>query len=194
MTAIQTGKVVPLSERNGAPRHEDDKTERLIRTAVQAALKEHDQSVVTEMRNMTARIEKGFNRLAESMEAFVSGESEVAVAALTSEHQDDLPSLSAFKASALIVYPLKASDIAEELGLTQPTVSYLLNSCGLNWAARKPELWDKALYEKAKRRLRHSLVVGLLREVITDPDHSERANISRGCQRILAKAASTIER
>ena len=110
MTAYQTGKVVPLAERNGAARHEDEKAKRLIHSAVQAALKEHDRTVVSEIRAMAGRIEKGFNRLAESMEAFVSGDSEVAVAALTSDdRQDDLPSLAKFKASALIIYELKAS-------------------------------------------------------------------------------------
>lgn len=150
MSAYQTGKVVHLKEPNGAARHEDDKTSQLIQSAVQAALKEHDRAVVTEIRNMAARIEKGFNRLSDSMEAFVTGDSEVAVATLTSSGQDDLPSLSSFKASALIVYPLKASDVADQLGLTQSTVSYLLNSGGLNWTTRKPELWDKALYQKKR--------------------------------------------
>ena len=193
MTAYQTGKVVPLAERNGAPRHDDEKTKRLIHSAVQAALKEHDRTVVSEIRAMAGRVEKGFNRLAESMEAFVSGDSEVAVAALTSDdRQDDLPSLPRFKASALIVYPLKASDIANQLGLKQSTISYLLNSCGLNWAARKPELWDRALYDKTKRRLWHHRVVEVLREVITDPDHPDRRDVTRGCQRLLDQAARQI--
>ena len=193
MTAYQTGKVVPLAERNGAPRHEDERAKRLIHSAVQAALKEHDHNVVSEIRAMAGRVEKGFNRLAESMEAFVSGDSEVAVAALTSDdRQDDLPSLSKFKASALIIYQLKASDVADQLGIKQSTVSYLLNSCGLDWAARKPELWDRALYDKTKRRLWHQRVVELLREVITNPDHPDRCGVTNGCARLLNQAASRI--
>jgi hypothetical protein len=188
MTAYQAGKVVPLTERAAAPRHDDEKTRRIVEAAIESALQKHDNTVISEMRAIAARVEKGFNRLADSMEAFVSGDREVAVAALTSTKEDDLPSLSTFKASALIVYPLKASDIAERLGLAPAVVAYLLNKCGLNWAARKPELWDKDLYEKAKRRFWHERVVQLLREVILSPDHPERAGISTGCERALNKA------
>ena len=174
----------------GRPAHEDEKAKRLIHSAVQAAMKEHDGTVVSEIRAMAGRIEKGFNRLAESMEAFVSGDSEVAVAALTSDdRQDDLPSLAKFKASALIIYELKASDVADQLGIKRSTVSYLLNSCGLDWAARKPELWDRTLYDKTKRRLWHQRVVGLLREVITNCDHPDRSGVTPGCERLLAQAA-----
>ena len=194
MAASHSDKVVPLTERGGAPRHEDDKTRRLVEAAVESALQKHDSTVINEMRSIASRVEKGFNRLANSMEAFVSGDSEVAVAALTTARQDDLPSISYFKASALIVYPLKASDIAIQLGLTQPVVSYLLNKCGLNWAARKPELWSKDLYEKAKRRFWHERVVELLRTVILNPEHPEREGVSAGCRRALDIAREIIAR
>jgi|GEM_PF-5617521 len=192
MTAYQAGKVLPLTERGGAPRHEDDKTRRVIEAAVESALQKHDSAVITEMRNIAGRVERGFNRLADSMEAFVSGDREVAVASLTAAKDDDLPSLSTFKASAIIVYPLKASDIAARLGLTQPIVSYLLNVNGLNWSGRKPELWDRGLYDQANRRFWHERVVELLREVILDSEHPEREAVSVGCRRALERARETM--
>ena len=192
MSAYQPGKVVPLTERGGAPRHDEDKTRRIVEAAVESALQKHDTAVINEMRSMAARVEKGFTRLAESMEAFVSGDREVAVAALTSEREDDLPSISRFKASPLIVYPLKASDIAERLGLAQGVVSYLLNVCGLNWTARKPELWDRELYQRTKRRFWHERAAELLYDVITQPNHTERANVSIGCTRLLQRAGDAL--
>ncbi len=110
MTTYRANNVVPLSERNGAPRHEDGKAARVVQAAVEAALREHDRTLVNEVRNMAARVEKGFHRFADTVEAFVSGEKEVAVATISAEACDDLPSISTYKASATLLYSLQNSE------------------------------------------------------------------------------------
>ncbi|MHB8148040.1 MAG: hypothetical protein ACYDGM_12375 [Vulcanimicrobiaceae bacterium] len=192
MTAYRTNNVVPLTERNGAPRHEDDKTTRVIQAAVEAALREHDRTLVAEVRQMAARVEKGFHRLADTVEAFVTGDKEVAVAAISPEACDDLPSISAYKANATLIYSLKASDVAEQLGLARGVVSFLLNGQGLDWVTRHPELWDKDLYLKTRRRLWHFRVTELLRNVIVNGGNPDRDGVSLGCKRLLEEGAIII--
>ncbi len=41
-----------MRERNGAPRHPDDKLDRLIRTAVAGAMQEQNGQIVTELREV----------------------------------------------------------------------------------------------------------------------------------------------
>lgn len=185
-----TAGIIPLTERNGAPRHNDDKQKALIRAAVESALVEHDNKMVSKLERVIERFENGMGRLMETVEAFRSGDKDVAIANLVDTEVDDLPSVSRLKAAASAVYTMTTSDIADELGLKTPDISYLLNRQGLNWVLRKDELWDRDNYKRTKRRIWHPLTAKLLRDVILDPNHDARFDISPGCERVLLRCAN----
>jgi hypothetical protein len=44
--------VVPLRERSGAPRHDEDKLDRIVRAAVAGAMEQQNSAIVTELRLM----------------------------------------------------------------------------------------------------------------------------------------------
>ena len=195
MTAYKVGQpIIPLTERNGAPRHADDKLQALIKAAVKSANEESDRTLVKEMRELTQRMEKGFTRLSGSLEAYISGEQEVAVAHMVDGDADDLPSISRLKAESTLVYTLSASDIAEQMGIPVADVSYLISQrLGLDWVRAKPELWNDKLFSKTKRRLWHPKTVDLLREVILDAVHPERATASAGCLKVLERNRDAVK-
>lgn len=60
MTAHQVGKVFPLKETTGAPRHEDDKMVALIKQAMKSVNDERDRSLVEEMNALLKRVAAGF--------------------------------------------------------------------------------------------------------------------------------------
>ncbi len=176
-----------MTESNGAPRHSDDKQKRLIQQAVKSALDERDDKVLRKMDALTERLETGMTRLMAVVEGFASGERETAVAHLTDEPGDDLPSVSFLKVEPSAIYTLSATDIAGELGVDRHDVSYLLNDHGLGWVSAKEDLWDSKTHSKTNRRLWHPKTVQLLRDVIADEEHPERESISAGCERVLRR-------
>jgi hypothetical protein len=191
MTAHQVSTIITLQEKNGAPRHEDEKLMALIKQAVKAVNDERDRTMVEENNALLKRVASGFERLSETLEAYVSGERDVAVACMTDAPTDDLPSISRVKADSSLIYTLSASDIAEQTGLSVGDVSYLLSqAAGLDWVHRKIELWNATLFAKTKRRLWHPTTPKLLLAVIEDSGHLEREDISTGCARVLERAAA----
>lgn len=181
------GRVVPLTERNGAPRHADDKQIRIIRAAVESVIAERDSKVISQLEKVVQRFENGMSRLMETVEAFKSGEKDVAIANLVDSIEDDLPSVSRLKAAPSAVFTLTTTEIALQLGLKAQDVSFLLNRQGLNWVLKKPELWDQETYKRTKRRLWHPFCVKILREVLVDPNHDDRLNVSSGCDKVLRR-------
>lgn len=187
-------KLVPLTERNGAPRHEDEKLQRLITAAVEQANEKRDSQLLGKLTRLIDRFEHGFERLSDAIEAFVAGEQEVAVANMTDDPLvDDLPHVARVKAEATLIYTLKASDIAQRLGLKASIVPYLLGRQGLNWLETKSELWCDRLHQMTKRRLWHPKTVELLRNVILDDKHPERGNVSDACVRKLNECRSVLK-
>jgi len=186
--------LIRLTERNGAPRHEDDKLRAIVKGVVETALQQQDRAIVTEMRGLVLRMERGFERLAGNIEAFITGEQDVAVAHLVDQEVDDVPGIARFKAEATVIYKLSAKDIAAALAIAAPDVAYLLSQPhGLDWVRRKPELWCDELFRRTKRRLWHSDTLLLLRNVISDPKHTEREGLSVGCLRVLDRSAKKME-
>lgn len=185
-------KVLPLTERNGAPRHEDEKIRTIVQAAVEQALESRDSKVLSEMRDINRNLERSVNRLLENIDGLVRGEHDLAIAQVVDSEFDDLPRLSSAKADATVIYTVRASQIAAELGLSTGAVSFLLNSAGLDWVVRKPELWNAELYKVSGARLWHRSVVARLREVICDTDHIERAGIGAACARALERASALI--
>lgn len=183
--------VLPLTESNGAPRHTDDKQKRLIQQAVTSALDERDDKLLRKVEALTERLETGMTRLMSVVEGFASGDRDTAVAHLTDGPGDDLPSVSFLKTEPSLIYTYSTTDIADQLGVDWHDISYLLNNHGLAWVETKPDLWDAKTYSKTNRRLWHPNAVKLLREVITNEEHDERAHISAGCSRVLARCAKT---
>lgn len=191
MTGHQIGKIVPLLEKNGALRHEDDKLIALIKQAVRSVNDDRDRSMIEENHALLKRVAAGFDRLSQTFDAYVSGEREVAVACMTDAPTDDLPSISRVKADSSLIYMLAAADIAAQTSLSVGDVSYLLSQAtGLDWVHRKTELWNEKLFAKTKRRLWHPTTPQLLVEVIDDVDHPEREGISAGCARVLERASA----
>lgn len=183
--------LIPLTERNGAPRHEDDKLQAIVKAAIKSALQEEDRAIVNEMRELTMRMEKGFTRLTGNIEAFITSEQDVAVAHIVDGDLDDVPSLARYKDEEMLLHPFSATDIATELGIAPTDVAYLLSQPhGLDWTRRKPDLWSTSIYGRTKRRFWHSKTVALLREVILDPNHPERQDVSAGCQRVVERSAA----
>lgn len=179
--------VVPLTERNGAPRHPDDKQIRIIRAAVESVIAERDSRIISQLEKVVQRFENGMSRLMDTVEAFKSGEKDVAIANLVDSIEDDLPSVSRLKAAASAVFTLTTTEIALQLGLKAQDVSFLLNRQGLNWVLKKPDLWDQETYKRTKRRLWHPFCVNILREVLVDADHDDRLNVSSGCAKVLRR-------
>jgi hypothetical protein len=179
-------KLVPLTERTGALRHEDDKQAALIKAAVNSVLDERESRVVQKLERVVDRFENGMGRLMDVVEAFRSGDRDTAVVSLT-EGVDDLPSVARIKAVPSAVYTHTAAEIAKELAIKTQDVAFLLNRQGLNWVLRKDDLWDTDTYKRTHRRLWHPKTVALLRDVLRSADHDERFSISRGCERVLAR-------
>jgi hypothetical protein len=185
---VSTARILPLTERSGSPRSDDAKLAQIVEAAVTAANEKTNSKLVTELKNVVQRLETGIERLSSSLEAYVSGEQDVAVASLVDGERDDVPSIQRIKAEAAAVYTLSATDIAKHFGLTWGQVGQLLNQYGLNWAATKTDLWSKALFEKTHRRLWHPRVLALLTEVVGDEHHPDRQGMSAGCIAILEQA------
>ena len=177
--------IIPLTERNGAPRHDDEKQRRLIQQAVRAALDERDEVVVKKMQGLIDRLDTGMNRLFNVVEGFAAGERDTSVATLVEGETDDLPSVARFKADSTTIFTLSTTEIGERLGTSRHDISFLLNSGGLDWVGLKPDLWDAKTYKKTNRRFWHPKVVELLRAVLEDPAHDEREGASTGCLRVL---------
>lgn len=187
-------RIVPLTERNGAPRHEEDKLRQIVTSAVEMVFEEKAGAMLREMKRSNENLERTVARLAENIEGVVVGEHDAAIAAVVDEEADDLPSLSRIKADPAVIFPFKASDIAGQLGLTVHQVAYLLNSNGLDWARRKPDLWSHEIFKRTGARLWHPMVIKLLREVIENPNHQERLDISAGCGNALIRAADDLKK
>lgn len=193
MTSFKTGdaQIIPLRERNLAPRHEDDKMLALMKQAFKEVNEERDRTLLKEMRNLTERVALGFERLSESIEAYTSGEQDVAVACMVDSPTDDLPALSRLKAESSLVYTLSATDIARQIGIKVADTSFLLSQVnGLDWIHRKPLLWNHGVFTKTKRRFWHPKTVELLLQVVNDRNHPEREGISAACERILERASA----
>jgi predicted transcriptional regulator len=187
-------RVVPLTERNGAARHEDEKLRQIVTSAVADVFEEKAGAMLREMKQTNENLERTVSRLAENLEGIVVGEHDAAIAAVVDEDADDLPSLSRIKADPSVIFRHKATDIAEALGLTCATVSYLLNQNGLDWVRRKPDLWNHEIYKITGARMWYPRIVSLLRDVIDDPQHLERASISSGCENALKRASTARKR
>jgi hypothetical protein len=188
-------RIAKFTERNGAPRHEDEKTTALVKAVVQEVLgplqKQHREEVQA-IRAIAERMENGYVQLAKTLEAFAIGDVDVAIGSVVDGESAQLPNLPRYKADATIVYRLKATDIGEALHLPQSIVSYFLGPIGLNWVATKPKLWNQEFFRMTKRRLWHPDVVPMLAEVITTLDHPERESLSASCVRRMNADASTV--
>lgn len=185
-------RVVPLTERNGAARHEDEKLRQIITAAVESVFEQQAGTMLREIRKTNENLERTVSRLAENIEGIIVGEHDAAIAAIIDEDADDLPSLSRIKADPSVIFRLKTSDIAKKLGLTWHVVGYLLNRNGLDWVRRKPDLWSHEIYKITGARMWHPMVVNLLREIIESPSHSERVDISPGCEHALQRARTNL--
>jgi hypothetical protein len=187
-------RIVPLTERTGAPRHEDDKLRQIVTAAVSDVFEEKAGAMLREMKRTNDNLERTVSRLAENLEGVVVGEHDAAIAAVIDDEADDLPSLSRIKADPSVIFRLKATGIAKRLNLTTGTVSYLLNQNGLDWVRRKQDLWNHEIFKITGARMWHTMIVKLLREVIETPKHSERENVSAGCENALKRASKTISK
>ena len=183
-----TARILPLTERSGSPRSDDVKLAQIVEAAVAAANEKTNSKFVSELKQVVHRLETGIERLSSSLEAYVTGEQDVAVASLVDGERDDIPSIQRIKAEAATIYTLSATDIANHFGLTWGQVGQLLNQYGLNWSVTKTDLWSKALYQKTRRRLWHPKVLTLLAEVIANQNHQDREGLSAGCLAILEQA------
>lgn len=191
---LGTLRVIPLTERNGAPRHEDEKLRQIVTTAVESVFEQKAGAMLRQMKKTNENLERAVSRLAENIEGIVVGEHDAAIAAIIDEDADDLPTLSRIKADPSVIFRLKTSDIAKQLGLTWHVVGYLLNSQGLNWVRRKPDLWSHEIYKITGARMWHPTVVKLLHDVIEEPAHVERVDISSGCENALNRASKNLKR
>lgn len=184
-----------MRERNSAPRPEDDKLERIVRAAVAGAMEQQNSALVTELRSMVReqkkmveRLNAGMERIIEVVEGFQSGERDTAVAALTDAEADDLPSVSRLKVAPSSIFTLKGSQVAESLGIRPSDASFLLaQKNGLDFVGLHSSLWDHETYQRTNRRLWHPRTSMLLGEILDDPDHPERENLSSGCKRVIAR-------
>lgn len=179
-------QVSELRERNGSPRHEDDKIAAIVKVAVREALlpmQEQHRSEMSEIRKVLERMERGYSKLSKKVEAFTIGDEETAVAGITDGESEDLPNLPRYKADATVVYPYTASQIGKQLNIPYQDVAYFLGPSGLDWITRKPRLWNSELYKMVGRRLWHTDIIGLLREVIVNEHHLERVKLDVRCIR-----------
>lgn len=189
--------IYPLSERNGALRDDDDKIIALVQAAVDNSIGKLERQHHEEMKAFRAvaeRMENGFAKLSDTIEAFVIGDSDLAVAGVVDGESRELPNLPRYKADATIVYRLTATDIAQALGIPMSTVSYFLGPNGLNWVTQKPDLWNREFFRMTKRRLWHLDIVGLLRRVILDEQHEDRVGLSEACLHKMDDASAIIAR
>ena len=186
------GNLVPLVEKNGAVRHEDEKLKALIVQAVTAANEERDNKAAGDMKSLLDRFERSFERMTTVVEGFALGERATAVAGMIDGPDDDLPSVSRIKAEPSAIYIMTTKTIAEALGLSTSKVSFLLNQGGLNWVERHPDLWDRKAYETFRRRAWHPKTTALLRKAIMDETHGDRIDLSEGCERMLQRCKSDL--
>jgi hypothetical protein len=198
MSAYGTGPAKPiiLTERNGAPRHEDAKMAAIVEAAVERVvgrLEERHREEMQAVRSVAEKVERGFSAMAKTFEAFTIGDKSVAVAAVVDGESKELPNMSRYKADPVLIFRLKATDIASELGIPYGMVNYLLNKNGLDWANQRSEFWNSDFFRMTKRRLWHPLIVAELRAVILDPSHPERAGASKACLRRLDEAAALLK-
>lgn len=191
--------VIPLRERNGAPRHDDEKLDRIVRAAVTGAMEQQNSTIVTELRSMlqeqqkmVQRLNAGLERVVDVVEGFTSGERDTAVAGLTENQADDLPAISRLKVSPSSIFTLKVSDVANRLNIACSDASYLLSQKnGLDFIQLHPDLWDHETYQRTNRRLWHPRTVEILAEILDDPTHPERVNASAGCQRVINRCVAS---
>lgn len=184
--------VTRLTERNGAPRHEDEKQQQLIVAAVSSALDERDGKLLAKMQALVERLDMGIGRLFTVVEGFAAGERDTAVATMTEGDDDDLPSVSRFKAEPSSIYTLDTTHVAQNLGVSRADVAYLLNASGLGWVDSKDDMWDHKTHQNTKRRFWHPCIVKLLRSVILDDGHPDRTHVTPGCLRVLARCRLTL--
>lgn len=184
--------VTQLTERNGATRYQDEKLKQVVVAAVEQAFDAKADALLKEMRQTNQNLERAVTRLIENAEGVVLGEHDAAIAGVVDGVADDLPSLARFKADPTVIFRLKTKKIAEMLCLSTGVISYLLNSAGLDWVARKPDLWSQEIHKMTGARVWHPMVVELLREVILDADHLERVGISNACKNALQRAAQLL--
>ena len=180
--------VTQIAERNGATRHQDEKLKQIVVAAVEQAFDAKADRLLKEMRQTNQNLERAVTRLIENAEGVVVGAHDAAIAGVVDGVADDLPSLARFKADPTVIYRFKTKKIAETLGLSTGAISYLLNSAGLDWVSRKPDLWSQEIHKMTGARVWHSTVVKLLRQIILDADHLERVGISTGCENALRRA------
>jgi hypothetical protein len=184
-----------MRERNGAPRHDDDKLDRIVRAAVAGAMEEQNSAIVTELRamlreqkKMVQRLNAGMERIIDVVEGFQAGERDTAVAGLTDEESDDLPTISRLKVSPSSIFTLTGSQVAQNLGIRPCDASFLLSQKnGLDFLGAHPDLWDHETFKRTNRRLWHPRAVALLAEILDEPGHNARADISAGCKRVIAR-------
>lgn len=182
--------VTPLTEKNGALRHDDAKQLALIQAAVSSILDERENKIAGRLEKVIERFENGMGRLMDTVEAFRRGDRDTSVVNLVDSLDDDLPSLSRVKTVAVDVYTLSTSDIAQTLGVPRGDVAFLLNSQGMDWVNQKPDLWDAGTYRRTKRRMWHSTATLLLAKVFSDPNHVERTEITKGAERVINRCAA----
>ena len=189
--------VTVLKERNGAPRHKDDQTAVIVKAVTEQVLgqlQQQHREEIQAMRDIASRIEHGYTQLAKTMEAFVIGSEDLAIAAVVDGESAELPNLPRYKADPTIVYRFTATDIGRHLGgVPHMQVAYFLGPSGLNWVAQKQTLWNQDLFRMTKRRLWHPNIVGMLRDVIVDRKHVEREALPATCRRRMDEAAEIIE-
>jgi hypothetical protein len=190
-------KVTQLTEQNGAPRHEEDKTAAIVRGVTEQLLgplqKQH-RVEVRAMREIADRIERGYTNLAKTLEAIAIGEEELAIAGVTDGESKELPNFPRYKAEATVIYRLTAKDIGKKLGLSHMLVSYFLGPAGLCWLEKKPTMWNGEMYRMTRRRLWHVDIVNLLKSVIVDPQHDERSGLSTSCSKRMDSVASDVRK
>jgi hypothetical protein len=197
MSAFRIGHdgVLKLTERNGAPRHDDDKTRAIVRAVTEELLgpirKQHREEIQAVL-EIASRMEQGYSQLARTLEAFAVGDQDVAVASVTDGESAELPHLPRYKADATVVYKLAAKDIGIRLGLPHMVVSYFLGPSGLDWLANKPSLWNQEFFRMTRRRLWHPHIVDLLAGVILNVEHEDRQRLSESCAKKMDFVADVV--
>lgn len=184
MSTDSSSRVVQLADRNGAPRHEDDKLRRIVEAAVKPLIEGQSDRLVQSFRLENRRLERSLVRLAACVEAYVKGDKDIAIAALTDEEVDDLASLSSIKVDAVELYKLSATEIGVHFGLKSGHVGQLLGKDGLGWVNDHAELWNSRRHKNSPR-LWHPKVLTKLREVF---EHPEGFQISLRAARIIDRA------
>lgn len=198
MTAyrVPPPNIAPLKERNGAPRHLDDKTTAIVRAVTEqllGPLQEQHRAEIRAVREIAERMEQGYTQLAKTLEAFAIGDEDVAIAGVTDGESKELPNLPRYKADATLVYRLTAMDIGARIGLNHMLVAYFLGPTGLNWVASKPKMWNQELFRMTKRRLWHPDVVQLLVDVILRPEHPDRNTLTATCLKRIDSVVSIVQ-